>query len=500
MRHPLAGKLDLPCADALSRAFSAGARMLHTCFTLGATSLNVAQPSQTGTLACPNARRAPHMTQTPTRDSTPSVALRKSLLRHVQPSDLGAVAQLATHATLGIVNMTEGVHQSVLRTVGAKRGTLAGRTGGITGLVYRSVRGVTGLVGAALDAGLSKLTPLLTQAVDGHTADSPERTVALAVLNGVMGDHLAARGNALALNMTMRMDERDWQPESAKALGDQAPTHVLLTIHGLCMTDTQWRVNGVDHGAHLADKLGALRLNLRYNTGLHISDNGTQLASMLERLVASWPVPLTRLTIVAHSMGGLLARSAHAAGVAAGHTWPASLTELVCLGTPHHGSPLERAGAWVDTLLSTTPYSAPFAKLGQLRSAGITDLRHGYVLPHDWQASPHTRPWQQAVHRHTDRRTPLPLPAGVACYTVAATLASQRSVLAERLTGDGLVPLNSALGKHDDPAHRLAFAPDHQCVLYRTGHLALLSSPKVTAQLERWLVPGATAPKDTAAL
>ena len=83
---------------------------------------------------------------------------------------------------------------------------------------------------------------------------------------------------------------------------------------------------------------------------------------------------------------------------------------------------------------------------------------------------------------------------------MAATLASQRSVLAERLTGDGLVPLNSALGKHDDAAHRLAFAPDHQCVLYRTGHLALLSSPKVTAQLERWLVTGATAPKATAAL
>ena len=57
------------------------------------------------------------MTHTPTRHSTPSVAPRKSLLRHVQPSDLGAVAQLATHATLGIVNMTESVHQSVLRTV-----------------------------------------------------------------------------------------------------------------------------------------------------------------------------------------------------------------------------------------------------------------------------------------------------------------------------------------------------------------------------------------------
>lgn len=178
---------------------------------------------------------------------------------------------------------------------------------------------------------------------------------------------------------------------------------------------------------------------------------------------------------------------------------PASLKELVCLGTPHHGSPLERAGAWVDTLLAATPFSAPFAKLGQLRSAGITDLRHGHVLPRDWQTSAQTRKLPQALHRHTDTRTPLPLPTGVACYTVAATLAAQRSLLAERLTGDGLVPLNSALGKHDDPKRRLAFPPDHQCVLYRTGHLELLSSPKVTAQLVRWLVPGTAAPSDTPA-
>lgn len=436
------------------------------------------------------------MTHPPARKGTKPPATG-SVWRHVQPSDLGAVAQLATHATLGIVNMTEGVHQSVLRTMGGKRGALPGRTGGITGLVYRSVRGITGLVGTALDKVLAGLTPLLQQATGDHTADSTERTVALALLNGVLGDHLAASGNPLALTMSLRLHGNAWQPESATALGNQAPGHVLLTIHGLCMTDTQWQVNGVDHGAHLAEQLGAVRLNLRYNTGLHVSDNGAQLALLLERLVASWPVPLTRLTIVAHSMGGLVARSAHAAGLAAGHTWPASLKELVCLGTPHHGSPLERAGAWVDTLLAATPFSAPFAKLGQLRSAGITDLRHGHVLPRDWQTSAQTRKLPQALHRHTDTRTPLPLPTGVACYTVAATLAAQRSLLAERLTGDGLVPLNSALGKHDDPKRRLAFPPDHQCVLYRTGHLELLSSPKVTAQLVRWLVPGTAAPSDT---
>lgn len=429
------------------------------------------------------------MTQLHAPSYPPSKGPRR-LLRHIQPADLRAAAQLATQATLGVVNLTEGVHQSVLRTVGGRRGATPGRAAGLTGLVYRSVRGVTGLVGNTLDAVLAGFMPLLSRTSDVQAADSHPRSLALAVLNGVIGDHLAAHDNPFALPMTLRLNGQNWQPEHSAELGDQPSAHVVLTIHGLCMNDTQWQSKGVNHGAHLASKLGAQHLSLRYNTGLHISDNGEHLAQLLERLVASWPVPLTRLTIIAHSMGGLVARSAHAAGVAAGHTWPERLKTLVCLGTPHHGAPLERAGAWVDTLLQLTPYSAPFARLGQLRSAGITDLRHGWVLPRDWQAQSSKGAWTRAAHHHADRRTPLPLPAGVDCYTIAATLAPQSSLLAERLTGDGLVPLNSALGKHDNPSMRLAFPVEHQCVLYRTGHVELLGSPRVTAQLDQWLISG----------
>ena len=60
-------------------------------------------------------------------------------------------------------------------------------------------------------------------------------------------------------------------------------------------------------------------------------------------------------------------------------------------------------------------------------------------------------------------------------------------MLADRLTGDGLVPLDSALGRHPEPARRLVFARDSQCTVYRTGHLDLLSSPAVAQQLLSWL-------------
>ena len=135
---------------------------------------------------------------------------------------------------------------------------------------------------------------------------------------------------------------------------------------------------------------------LRYNTGLHVSQNGRELAAQLEQLVAHWPVPVTALTLVGYSMGGLVARSAIHYGQAGAMRWAGQLGDLVCLATPHHGSPLERAGNLLDALLGVNPYSAPYGKLIQLRSAGITDLRYGHVydvLPCRRRRLPSTARW-----------------------------------------------------------------------------------------------------------
>ena len=248
---------------------------------------------------------------------------------------------------------------------------------------------------------------------------------------------------------------------------------------------------------------------MRYNTGLHTSQNGAEFSILLEQLVAHWPAPVDDLTVVAHSMGGLVTRSAlHQATTAVrsnkardiepgndaratGTTqkgqsngsvlrWPALLKNIVFLGTPHHGAPLERAGNWVDVILGSTRYSKPFARLAQVRSAGITDLRYGHVLEEDWQG--HDR-----FRKKPDSRTHVPLPEGVACFTVAATTAAQRGSVADRLIGDGLVPLHSALGLHDDPQRSLHFAKKSQLIAYRMNHMQLLGSRAVTQQMLAWL-------------
>lgn len=411
-------------------------------------------------------------------------AAPKHPLKHLRASDLRAVAQLATQATAGVTRIVEGVHQSVWDTLGVKGGHLPGQTGGLTGMVYRSVHGVNRLVGKGIDTALARLLPALDPGDASHAA-TPEREAVLAALNGVLGDRLAADHNPLATPMTLRYQGRalDWQTPPAPT---EVSGKILLLVHGLCMNDLQWQTEHdglpVNHGTALAQALGYTPVYLRYNSGLHTSQNGHELSRQLGQLVSRWPVPVEEITIVAHSMGGLLTRSALHDAQQTAQAWPRHLKNIVFLGTPHHGAPLERAGNWVDVILGSTPYSAPFAKLGQLRSAGITDLRYGHLLDADWRG--HNR-----FHRKPDSREPLPLPRGVACYTVAATLSPQRGTLADRLLGDGLVPLHSALGQHEEPKRSLEFAKDAQFIAYRTGHMALLSRPEVTQQMVQWLKP-----------
>lgn len=406
----------------------------------------------------------------------------KNPLKHLRATDLRGIAQLATQATLGVARIAEGVHQSVWSTMGVPGGTAPAQTRGITGLAYRAVHGVTQLVGQGLEAAFNQLHPLLEAVLDAAPG-TPEREAVVAALNGVMGDHLVATRNPLATPMTLRYQGAALNGEALPP-GLSATGKVLVLIHGLCMNDLQWhghyKGKVVDHGQALAASLGYTPIYLRYNTGLHTSENGHTLAAQLEQLLAHWPTPVEELAVVAHSMGGLLIRSAlHYAQQQALH-WPTHLKNIVFLGTPHHGAPLERAGNWVDVVLGSTPYTQPFAKLAQLRSAGITDLRYGLVLDEDWQG-------RDRFSRKRDSRIVIPLPQGVACYTVAATTAGKRGALADRLLGDGLVPLRSALGLHDDVRRNLVFGKSAQWIAYRMNHMELLSRPEVTQQLQVWL-------------
>lgn len=392
------------------------------------------------------------------------------LSKHVRVSDLHGASRLAIDATRGITDLAEALHAKIAAPFGMADRARTDRTAGITGFVYKSVRGVTGLVGGGIDAALS----LLARA-DGSDTSSFERDAAISALNGVLGDYLVETNNALAIPFTLRHDGVALDLSSNAPLPIAgASSKIVLLIHGLCMNDRQWLRNGHDHGRALANELGFTPIYVRYNTGLHTSTNGASLAAALEQLVARWPHKVEDLVIVAHSMGGLVTRAAMIEGSYASHQWRKQLSKAIFLGTPHHGAPLERGGHWIDVVLGATPYSRPFARIGKVRSAGITDLRHGNVIESDWDAKP------------ADRKT-IALPDDVACYALAATTGKRKQDLRDAVLGDGLVPVASALGKHRLTKRRLGFHSQNTCVIYERNHMDLLSEPNVFGQIKSWL-------------
>ena len=381
-------------------------------------------------------------------------------------SDLRGAARLAVDATAGLTDLVEAMHARIASPPGVS--APEGRTRGITGLVYKSIRGVTQLVGGSVDALLGLLEPVLAPGAK-EGPPSPQREAVLAALNGVLGDHLAASHNPLATPMTLRRDGQalPLEPAALAARIPDASPRLLVLLHGLCMNDRQWLREGHDHGAALARDLGFTPVYLHYNSGLPVAVNGLAFANLMQRLLDAWPCRVERLVLLGHSMGGLVARSALQQGAAAGQGWPQRVDDLVCLGTPHQGAPLERAGHWIDLLLGATPYAAPLARLGKVRSAGITDLRHGLPQP--------------------------PLPAGVRCFALAGSMGApgegRGRKLKDSVVGDGLVPVASALGQHADTARSLDFPPDHRWLAQGVNHMALLSDGAVYAQACRWLSP-----------
>ncbi len=385
-----------------------------------------------------------------------------STINRNQLSDLRGAARLAFDATTGITALVEKMHHTIQLRPAPLGDSRADVTRGITGLVYRSVRGATHLIGRGVDAGLAPLAALLPEG-EHH----PTRDVWVSIVNGVYGDHLERTANPLAIGMHLRHGGRRVDPmRPADALPD-ATGRVMVLVHGLCLNESHWTHEGSSPIEALAASLGYTPVHLRYNSGRSIADNGNDFAALLETLLCHWPQPITELAIVGHSMGGLVARSAAHHGRRAGHDWPARLRRLVFLGTPLHGAPLERGGHRLDYVMELSPYVAPFTKIGKARSAGIMDLRYGSIT---------------AVEQEF-----VPLPEGVACYAAAAVVGNRRHLVGENLIGDGLVPLDSALGQHTDPARTFGIPAEQQWVGSKMGHLELLHRREVYTQLRKWL-------------
>ncbi len=346
----------------------------------------------------------------------------------------------------------------------------------ISSLVYGLVGAAHRTLPRAITAGVDVALPA--------TAPPPSQTgkgaAAAAAANALWGDRFTRDHEAVAVRMAVRRAGRDipLDTESLCAAFPRATENLVLFVHGLGEDDRVWRLSHegdpTTYGQRLASEYGVTELRLRYNTGLHISQNGAELGRLVESLLANWPVPVRSVAIVGHSMGGLVARSA----AAGGGRWTDSLRAIVSLGAPHSGALLEQAVHVLDCALRKLPETEPFSRPFVARSSGIKDLRYGAIMDDDWQG-------YDPDEFLRNRCTTVPPLAHVTYYWVAATITRNPGHPFGVLVGDGLVRRGSASGSH----HRIGFTIENGVHLPGVGHLRLLNHPAVYQQLRTWLAP-----------
>lgn len=369
---------------------------------------------------------------------------------------LGSAVSLAAER---IVKPVEGMHRAIAKPWFAAVGVLGKPVHvaheAISRVVYGSIRVGAAAVGIGLDVRTS--------------ADPSAAGGVRAFVNGLWGDKLGRHEPRLGTPMSV-CDQRGSPIPLGTELASAFPAatgHLVVLVHGLIKTERCWY--GTDTRPGLIQPLeghpALTPVAVRYNTGLAVATNGARLASLLEEVRNGWPQPVQSIALVGHSMGGLVIRSACAAALSAGHGWIEAVSDVVTIGSPHGGAPLEKFVNAATSGLRVVPQTRPLADFLDTRSRGIKDLRAGRIgYAADVEPSEATR---SSDVRH---------------HFVAGVITSNPAHPIGAVVGDLMVRPASSTGAP-------TLEPTSVVVVGGVSHFGLLNEPAVIQHVMGWLEP-----------
>lgn len=377
-------------------------------------------------------------------------------------------------ATQRVVAPVQGMHRVIadrwFSAVGPAAQPVRRVHDGVSDAVYGSLRFGGVIAGKLLEARVGRAS-----AAAGS---------AQSVVNGLWGDDLGSRASDLEIEMAVR-DRHGTIIPADHRLGDAFPEatgNVIVLVHGLIETERCWAGSDTEPGLleSLDDHPELTAVMVRYNSGLRISENGALLSALLEDVHLCWPVPVESISLVGHSMGGLVIRTACSVAADSGSRWIRAVDRVVTIGTPHRGSPLEKlanAAAWA---LSAARETRPLADFLNGRSVGIKDLRFGAVAEDDWRDRDPDALLRDTVGDH-------PLPAGIEHHFVAGVV-----------TGDVTHPLGGSVGdfvvRPSSATARDRLSPTSTAVFGQTRHPTLQRDPAVVEHVMECLARSSSPP------
>jgi len=404
--------------------------------------------------------------------------------RDAQPNELRALSALAFEELRSFPGAVRDMHLGIagraFRGVGAAGRPVQVIHDAVSRRAYGAVGAGAAALGQAADAGMQRRGI----GEGSRLSSTPRGSALIAALSGLIGDQLERAGSDLHQPTSIRLDGEALALDAgtlSAAFPDPSPRLVVF-LHGLMETEFSWRWGasrpGDTYGERLATELGCTAIYPRYNSGLHVSENGRSVASLLEDLVGAWPVEVREIALVGHSMGGLVARSACYQAAENGQRWVGHVRNLVSLGTPHLGAPLEQGVHLASAALGALPETRMFGTFLRRRSAGIRDLRYGSLVDQDWQDRD-----PDALRASACKE--VPLLEGATHFFVSATITRSPQHPLGRLLGDILVLTPSATGRAR--SRRIPFEPEHGHHVSPAHHFALLNHPEVYERLRGWL-------------
>lgn len=305
------------------------------------------------------------------------------------------------------------------------------------------------------------------------------------ILNGVVGDYLDTTENGLSIQMMFIKNGKGLALNHDELLNydTHLSNRICILIHGLTSDETTWNyADGQENYGDLLQKnFGYTPFFLRYNTGKHISENGKTFSKLIETLIHNYPLDVEEIVVIGHSMGGLVLRSACYYAESDQLLWHKRLSKIIFLGTPHLGAPLEKFGNVLSYLLKKIPvsYSKISGDIINVRSAGIKDLRFGYLTDEDWKN-------KNPDELLKNNKVRVPLLDHVKYYIITGSIHKNPVHPVNEWFGDALVLKKSATGKGRNK-HYIPFDLNNHSSFEGLTHNKLTHHHGVFEQINQWV-------------